>query len=221
VAPRPTWPAADTCGGEAAQPVVGAWHGYLEAQRAPWDHILLDIRGVDYFGKICGTITMGTQPPPPPATDPNVGYPPGMNLLIATAFTSPIVEGVAYALLDGTLEDGRARFSIGTNQPWRGWCALQTPIPNPKLHAYTCLPPYGGASVNPNTSECRISVDGAAQLIDCGKYMLCGVGGACSCDSEACDANPDTRAPFDLHFDAASADGAGPDGARARFFRAE
>jgi hypothetical protein len=200
---------------------VGAWKGYTESRQAPWDAILLDIRGVTETGMLCGTMTIGAGGPPAPATDPNVGYPPGQNLLVSTFFTSPVVQGFAYTLLDGTMQDGRVRFTLRGNEPWRGWCALQTPIADPANNRYGCLRTYRSAMVNPSTLDCRIIEDnGTYTPIDCGKFMLCGPNSACACDAEGCDADPGMRYPFDLHFDAASADGAGPTG-RARFFRSE
>src|SRR5262249_51103807 len=115
VPPRPTWLVADACAGAPSQPIVGIWKGYIESQQAPWDELLLDIRGVSASGPLCGTMTVGMGTPPAPPTDPNVGWPPGLKTSIA--FAAPIMPGFAYDLIDGTLEDGRARFGLPQNQP--------------------------------------------------------------------------------------------------------
>ncbi len=228
VPPRPTWPSGDACAGANPQPMVGLWKGYIEAQPAPWDTILLDIQGVTETGTLCATMTLGKGTPPPPATNPDIGYPPGL-IVNLTSFRPPIIEGFTYTLLDGTVQDGRARFGLPNNQPWRGWCALQAPIADPVNYRYGCLP-NTGAMVDPNTHECRIPLDGMDGMyvpVDCRKLTLCGPGSPCVCDAQGCDADPNGRYLFDLHFDVASADGAGPTAngggftGRARFFKSE
>jgi hypothetical protein len=211
VAPPPSWPDPDSCIATSNAAITGTWKGYVESALAPWDKLVLVIQGAAEGGPVCGTLTIGSGDRPPPATDPNVGYPPGVLLSV-----SAILPGFTYTLLNGTLREGRLRIGISAAEPWRGWCALQTPITddaNPGL--YRCVrnwPAAGCLQTNPATGE-QVSVD-------CGKLALC-MGMTCVCDANSCGANAAASDLFDLHVAGAEGDGSRETGQRVRFFRDE
>jgi hypothetical protein len=64
-------------------------------------------------------MTLGKGTPPPPATNPDVGYPPDLKINLIS-FRPPIIEGFTYTLLDGTLQDGRPSLPTNVRQP-DGW----------------------------------------------------------------------------------------------------
>src|ERR1051325_8071603 len=65
VVPLPTWPDPGACDVSGSTAVNGVWKGYIEMMPAPWDTLLLVIRGAFIEGTLCGTMTIGTGTPPP------------------------------------------------------------------------------------------------------------------------------------------------------------
>jgi hypothetical protein len=101
-----------------------------------------------------GTLTFGDAPPPPLATDPDVGYPVEPDVSLPAQFSDdslrPPVEGFAYTATDvgvprdvaalddedfyeeGLSIDGKIELSFDPAEVFESWCALQT--------AETCTP---------------------------------------------------------------------------------
>jgi hypothetical protein len=183
--------------------------------------MVLDIRGASEEAGVCGTLTVGSGIQPPPATDPDVGYPPGLR---GGGGAPPAPPGFSYTLLHGTVQDSRVRFDIGNNEPWRGWCGLQTPVPDVvNAGRYGCLPNGESGATTPAGHECFLIEQGVRgqRVVDCGKLMLCNWYPVCACNASSCDAKTDFNADnYDLHFDAAAADGS-KGNSRVRFFRAD
>jgi hypothetical protein len=144
----------------------------------------------DATGIAKGTIVFGMGTPPPPATDPNVAYPP--DLFDSTGLLPPdpddgvalayVAEEYPYAFDGGSFEGNHLRFIANLFQLWTGWCALQTPSSD---GWGDCLPPpatWGGGRctvVDPQTKQ--------DVLVDCGQLALCtGGGGPCACTASGC-----------------------------------
>src|SRR4051812_7564380 len=115
------------------------WTGYFEHVTFPSgsDTVRLSFT-VDSSGRVTGTVTMGEGTPPPPASDPNVGYPPSLaaNPPPINSGPSRWTEGYPHTIDDGTLKVFRLKFTISLFDVWSRWCALQTPVPPSRL----CIP---------------------------------------------------------------------------------
>jgi hypothetical protein len=163
---------------------------------------------VDSSGQVTVTVFLGNAPPPPPATDPNVAYPPVVSglMLVPSSYWS---EGLAYSMTSGTFQPQRFRFAINNLQLWSRWCALQTPLDDSGL----CLPPtWGGLIAGGGTDpQCYLTnpANGQNTFLDCGRWSLCTKYDVCLCSTTACvyDPNSGTTASFDLAINGPLADG--------------
>ncbi len=155
------------------------WTGYLENYKLPSgsDAIVLEITSGN-AADLAGTVVLGSRVLPP-ATDPNVGYPPGYTGM-GQSFAG---EGFAYHLRNGVRTEGRLVFGLDEIDLWGGWCALQTPYEVGPAH-YECLPNTGTEGVN---DKCFLHFDdGGVSPIDCGKMSLCTMTRPCACTSNGC-----------------------------------
>jgi hypothetical protein len=214
----PTWPGTDDCVASTNLPIVGTWNGSLEGmgQDPNWSSLQLVIRGASATGGVCGTMMIGTGILPPPATNPDVGYPMGVMI---PPYSPPIISGFTFTLLNGTVDNtGRVRFAIPIGQPWRGWCGLQTP--HATATGYSCVPDTMGGGFG--QTDCFLyGQNGEPIAFDCGKMALCDEVFVCACNGSRCDADPAGHdVYFDMHFDSAEANGTGND-TRAFFSRSE
>jgi hypothetical protein len=172
-----------------------SWTGYIENYqfRSGSDAVRFAF-ATDATGAVTGTVILGNGTPPPPATDPNVGYPPGYGAQNGgpTQIGGPtyVAEGYVYTMRNATLDGARLRFGVALRELWHDWCALQTPIPG----SSNCLPNWGGMS-SPNGCAQTNPTTGEVVPVDCGKFALCfGISDVCLCDASACkanDSNPD------------------------------
>lgn len=182
-----------------------SWIGYVENYTFPSGSDVIKLSfAYDSNGQVVGQVILGNGTPPAPATDPNVGYPPG--------FTGPIyepteIEGFAYSIVGGTLAGSRLRFTIEGTEPWAGWCALQTP---PSDGSSGCLPNLSRAEIS--QAQCSYTTtSGATSAVDCGKWYLCegpmgtSAASVCFCTSTGCGARPGL---FPTSFDMFLANGA-------------
>ncbi len=167
-----------------------SWTGYVENYTFPSGSDVIKLSfAYDSNGQAVGQVLLGNGTPPPPATDPNVGYPPG--------FTGPFlpneIEGFAYSMVGGTFAASRLRFTIEGSEPWAGWCALQTP---PSDGSSGCLPNFSSAEMGGTQCSYTTSSDGPTIVVDCGKWYLCygplaiPGGFMCLCSSAGCGAQP-------------------------------
>jgi hypothetical protein len=166
---------------------------------------------VDSSGQVMVTVFLGNGTPLPPATDPNVGYPPGlategMMLNSASDYWS---EGFAYSMTSGTFQPQRLRFTINNYQLWTGWCALEKPIDDSGL----CLPYWGGGGGTSDGTnwQCYLQdpANGHTVVVDCAKYNLCVMSHICACSATACvyDPNSGRTVSFDVALVGPAADG--------------
>jgi hypothetical protein len=176
--------------GEKLTDYSGTWQGYAEAYEfySGSDRVVLSIAedgtGYAVFGE-------GTAPPP--ATNPEVGYPAGSGLDVFPIFIE-FLEGVQYPLRDVIVEDRRLRLQLSANDLWEGWCGLQTPVlvqegGSARLE-YRVLPTSGFGRTP--EGECFVpDGTGTGQVrVDCGKAAL-NFQQVCACTANACRPNAD------------------------------
>jgi cysteine-rich repeat protein len=191
-----------------------SWTGYIENYQFASGSDVIDFTfAIDFSGQVIGKVVLGNGTPPPPATDPNVGYsanlPDAMGKVVRDPVTGYWAEGFAYSMAKGTFSPERLRFTISNFELWSGWCALQTPVDDSGM----CLPNWGGSS-NPGSgtsSQCyqQNPANGQNTVVDCGKFNLCVVSRVCLCSTTACvfDPNGGTPASFDLAISGTTANG--------------
>jgi hypothetical protein len=179
-------------GGAGDASLVGTWKGYVEAHTfsSGSDAVALVITD----GAPNGRIVFGQGTPPPPATDPDVGYPPGED----AGFMSLPFEGFEHTLQEGNVSGDRVRFKVSTRELWKVWCALQTPFETDLgSGSYGCLPNWG-YSTGPSGCEMQNPDTGESVQVDCGKLELCGMAGVCECTASGCEAAQFADIAFDL-----------------------
>jgi hypothetical protein len=162
-------------------------------------------------GTVTGTLVFGGGPLLPPATDPNVGYPPGIADggifdLVAVAYWS--FEHFPFTLLDGSLDGSRLSFAVDMSELWARWCALQTTIyplsPAMWVDAGdasefgTSCPPGGVAYLGAGLCPGSDPQPGLVQQVDCAKLTLCH---RCACTLARCWVRAAVQAESLLHFD--------------------
>jgi hypothetical protein len=188
-------------------PPPQSWTGYLENSAFPSgsDDIKLTFT-IDSAGRVVGTVVFGQGTPPPPATDPNVGYPASFHPGSGSTFGGAVMflaEGYTYAF-SGTLASNRLRFNAPFSQLWKDWCALQTSYEPDGA----CLPSRM-ATVD-ETHKCLYGGPKAGQWVpvDCDKLAMCLSYTICPCDAKSCQASPEGGgASFDLLITNDTADG--------------
>jgi hypothetical protein len=211
---------------EFARDFVGVWVGAADdplalqsnADDAPplfrfpsgSPRIRLDLSVADDEAFVSGTITFGDAPPPPLATDPDVGYPvePDVSLpAVSPDYTvHPPVEGFVYTATEigtnrdiaavgsedfyskGLAVDGKIELSFDPGEVFNSWCALQT--------AETCPP--NQPSSEDGAGNCTY---GDAQIpTDCLKANQC-ASAVCSClDGFPCTFAADQSAQLTVRF---------------------
>lgn len=193
-------------GADGGQGSPQSWTGYIENCKLQWDgsDAIRLAFATDTTGQVAGKFKFGNPSLQlPPATDPNIGYPPGYK----PGTIADWYEGFDFSLREGKLSPARLQFSLDLWEVWAGWCALQTP-PN---GGGTCTN-WGGSmsgdftlctQVNPTTGE--------AVVVDCGKVDLCTHGNVCDCSGSACRLSPDNYGgrilSVDIAFSVDSANG--------------
>ena len=186
------------------------WTGYVDDSDNPdfefpsGSNAIRLTLAVDAYGQVAGMVWLGNGQPPPPATDPDVGYPPEpwVRSNQYGQLSHYWAEGFGYSMTNGTLSPDSLQFSIDNQELWSGWCALQ-----PTTWANdggSCLPNWDSTSTtlangqpycyqtNPDNKQVAVR--------DCGKLALCD-SGVCTCSTTNCDYEPslsDSMAIFDL-----------------------
>jgi hypothetical protein len=197
------WSDASTpsCVAASNLPLVGTWRGSVQGSSSDWSQMTLVITGASQTGGLCGTLQIVPGTPPAPATDPNLGYPPG-----AEPYTNPVtlfpMSGFSYSLLAGSTDGTRLEFGVSPNDPFRGWCAIQPPI------ADTENPGHFACAPNDNTMYMNgvwtlTPPSGPPFTIDGQKLALCGGGDLaqvmpCTCSAASCTALPTGNATFGI-----------------------
>src|SRR6185369_16576824 len=136
---------------------AATWDGYAEAFNF-WpdgsDRVRLVVDGSGH-----GTLEIGDAAPIPPATDPNVGYPPGGYSTFspvnvgAQGRLAPLVEGFRYPLHGVAVDADRIHLGVDPADLYTGWCPLQTSYPADAAQGfYSCLPIVSGSTLTPGLS---------------------------------------------------------------------
>lgn len=183
---------------------VGTWSGYAEAYSfnpSGSDRLHLTI---DPSGQ--GTMEFGDGPRIPPPTDPNVGYPSDYATRWGATGTYDVTEGFPYPTHEVSVEFGRLRFGLFSNELFAPWCAMQTPIAT-AFGWYSCVHDdwrlrsgsVADASAMPDCGAlacCVVYEDrlgtGTEMVVDCGKQNLCDYPNTghtiCVCTESSCSA---------------------------------
>jgi hypothetical protein len=181
--------------------LVGTWVGYVE------NHYFAsgsdEVRIVITDGAPSGYVVFGNGMPPP-APDPNTGYPPsndpGGVAGAGGRYAIDVYEGFRYTALAGNVTRDRVRFKIKSSELWQEWCALQTPVPlQDGSEGYGCMPNLGYSSDGTRCFQ-------ADKQVDCGKLQLC-TSGVCECTAQSCKAYGYGDTVFDLDHKAKELDG--------------
>jgi hypothetical protein len=193
-------PADPGTNGQSGARMVGtlgpatSWTGYVENLKnfASWDTVTFSY-ATDAAGLAEGTVVFGMGTPPPPATDPNTGYPPGAQ---NPPLLGMVMQGFPYPLRGGVQSGRRLTFGVSWTDVWAGWCALQTPPAEDNIGG--CLPNWGGSEADGTCSQ-RNPHTGQVVVVDCGKFYLClRPGTPCSCSATACAAGGNQSVGFDM-----------------------
>ena len=167
------------CPPYAPSPLIGQWVGRIENYQFPSGSNLvhLFIEGAD-DKSFCGSVTFGVGPLPPPATNPDVGYPPGVDiqLLHSTPAWHGPYEGFNYRLSQATVSGNDIRYTIYTREAWKSWCVLQASYPENRY--FRCMPNGIGEMSREagadGGAECALVDSSNRTVIDCDKLILCG-----------------------------------------------
>jgi hypothetical protein len=162
---------------EAVPDVNGFWGGdmRLEITAGP-----SGVTGTIAF--MCSPGRCQPEGPPPPATDPEAGYPPGLDPIQQDLLRTNILARTPYRMLDARFADGRLTFWFTNNDLWRGWCALQTsyPVDANGRPEYACTeapqPCFDFYALEPED-------------ISAHELLCCAGGSPCLCTASGCDLN--------------------------------
>lgn len=200
----------------------GKWVGYIENYTglpSGSDRVELSL-DVGADGQLQGHLTLGTEAPPPPATEAERAWPRDPRYPFAPLqpwLEGPPIEGFVYNATAVKWQARRLRFNASYGEPWAPWCALQTsyPVPNatdPRF-AYICLPPTHPGTGGTADGRClaRDAYGVVLYEYDCGVDFLCmpgGIGGACFCSATGCAPLGDSvKFSFDLDIQGDDAEG--------------
>ena len=96
---------------------VDEWDGYTEAQQFVFGSDRIRVR-ITADGQ--GTLTLGESQTYPPATDPNVGYPPNEDPMSVIVKETMFRPGAEYPLHGVKVESKRIRFTVSTTDFYKG-----------------------------------------------------------------------------------------------------
>jgi hypothetical protein len=218
----PTWPAPAACTMGGDLPMTGVWEGHVTtADVSPVLEYFRVAIGQTSLGGVCGSVVYGQGVAPPPASDPDAGYPDaatdypkGRNeggVLHGSPHYWGPMAGVPYSILEATNQALRVRFKTASGELWKDWCALQIPVlasSDPQYPRYSCLRAPAFRRSNPD--GCFVSATGnpgkvagtfADEMpIDCFKVSLCSYGQVCACNAQECRASQNDPLEFNLLF---------------------
>lgn len=172
---------------------VDSWDGYTEAQQFVFDSDRVRLK---LTGDGQGTVVLGEAQTYPAATDPNVGYPTNEDAMSVIVKQNMFRAGFEYPVHGVKVEASRIRFTVSTNDFYKTWCELQTPVNSGQDGIYFCGP--NGYRGNPD-GTC-VSLDTAAgpgAPINCVKAALCTGQRTCACTATSCTSNGEFSTQFD------------------------
>jgi hypothetical protein len=173
--------------GEFLSDYAATWDGYAEAYTFPSgsDRVRMNLDAQGH-----GTLVLGDATPPPPATDGNAEYPPGVNELLVDDPAYEMYEGVPFTVQQAEVQDQRIQFGMDPLELYKSWCALQTPVldttSSPDAPYYSCVP-HG--TLTYYQGVCTVeNPDGTSAPLNCAKMDLCGAKNVCECTAAGCTA---------------------------------
>jgi hypothetical protein len=186
---------------------VATWSGHAQAYTFGdgSDHVQLTVDDTGH-----GALRFGEAPAPAPATDPHVGYPQPYDPMNVggVAFGVP---GFPYPIYAAQVQSSRLQLGADIADIYAGWCALQTPRPNPTnsdpMLTYACGPEISG-SVNrieyprdvATDDRCVVhTTDGNSLTASCGWLSLCWITPTCTCTATVCSAMSQVSDPARLN----------------------
>lgn len=184
------------------------WEGYIEAYVffSGSDRVRIVFDSATGDGPRTGIVVFGAGVPPPPATDPDIGYPPDVDWG-SRGFAGEAWEGYEYPIADGSVDGARVRLRVPLGELWTDWCELQTSYPqDPSGTSYGCIPNTGGGT-GPGGCYYNDPATGAPVAIDCAKFALCDLGSVCRCDATGCTGGEAGSVSFDFHVMGDNGDG--------------
>jgi hypothetical protein len=193
---------------QSGSPVAGVWSGPIDGFSLPSGSNLVTLTVVlGHNETLTATLVFGVLPPPPPATDPNVGYPPGADFAL-DASSAPgasfdrLYEGFPYTAELVSYDGTTLHLGVMLSEIWKTWCALQTAFgptyaSNLDAGVYGCLPTDVSVEYIPPDKCALVTDDGGVTPLDCGKSWLCSIGPQiCTCSASGCESTG--GAPDDL-----------------------
>jgi hypothetical protein len=162
-----------------------AWDGYVEMYAFASGSNRIRIR-FDRDGT-SGVVIFGEGTPPPPATNANVGYPPG-DWYTTTRWEELVLEGVEYRFDRATNTLTHVVVAPDMDQIWATWCGLQIPIfaAQPPLPDWIgILPPFERIQTGDGTCAYTDRRTGDRVAIDCARLLLAAPS-PCDCTPDGC-----------------------------------
>lgn len=168
-------------GGEGGVALEGRWVGVLESGflSSGSTAVALEVERARTGEPVAARVVFGEGAPPAAPSDPEVGWPAGLDPLIGAV---PVADGFVYRSRGGMRMANVARIELAVTELWAPWCALQTPY---ALASGTdeamCLPnrPWTADSA----FGCQLDEDAPepAEPVDCLKLTLCRRARVCDC----------------------------------------
>jgi hypothetical protein len=137
---------------------------------------------------IAARAVFGEGAAPAPPTDPEVGWPMGVDPLLRGIV--PVADGFGYEAIGGRRDGVQVRIDFAVTELWRPWCAIQTPYPIVAGDdEHQCLPNRAWTAT---PLGCRLDADEMAPEtpVDCLKLTLCRRTRVCRCTAAGCVPSP-------------------------------
>lgn len=177
-----------SCGSPTESTFEGQWVGALQTGTLPSGsaQLVLEIESANIGEPVVATLTFGEGAPPTAPTDPELGWPAGVDPQLEAV---PVADGYIYPSETGTRTGNTLRIDIAVTELWESWCALQTAypvgggsseaqcLPNRPWDATPFMCTVAGDDENPELS------------VDCLKLSLCRRTRVCACTTSGCTAS--------------------------------
>jgi hypothetical protein len=205
---QPEWPDSEECVPGTLPNLEGIWEGLVQGEPlGPFSghEVTIEIVGSNATGQPCGSIRFGADTELPPPGDPDDFYPPGAEEVLHSdpfglgpSLVGPL-EGSAYTIQEASVDGARLNWDVAIEEPYRGWCALQEPVPS-ELVTQDCFNCIGEESGETSWSVGGSSCSLAGKSLSCFRLGMC-LNGLCWCSADECEARNITRLSFDILLD--------------------